>query len=100
MHDESSQNDVTIQMDKMITIDVSDGESVELRVRHYISRLCMPFGAIKSLDVFINPAPNNAAGLCLIQMRNEAELAEAVAALNGIQLVDCAAFLFRIQSIA
>jgi hypothetical protein len=97
MREASSQSDAIIQVNKMITIDVSDGESVELRVRHYISRLCTPYGAIKSLDVFINPPPNNAAGICLVQMTREAELAAAIAALDGIRLVGCAAILFRIE---
>lgn len=97
MREASSQSNAIIQINKMLTIDVSDGESVEFRVRHYISRLCTPYGAIKSLDVFINPPPNDAAGICLLQMSREAELAAAIAGLNGIRLVGCAAILFRIQ---
>jgi hypothetical protein len=84
-------------MERIIPIDVIDGENVELRVRQFISRLCTPHGDIRSLDVFINPAPNNETGLCLVQMSSEAELAAAVAALHGIRLIGCAAFLFRIQ---
>lgn len=84
-------------MDKIIPIDVIDGENVELRIRQFMSRLCAPHGDIKSLDVFINPAPNDATGLCLVQMSSEAEVAAAVEALHGIRLVGCAAFLFRIH---
>jgi hypothetical protein len=83
-------------MERIIPIDVVDGENVELRVRQYMSRLCTPHGDIKSLDVFINPASNNATGICLVQMGSETELTAAVAALHGIRLVGCAAFLFRI----
>ena len=84
-------------MDKIIPIEVADGDDVVTRVREVLSRLCTPHGDIKSIDVFLNPVPDQTSGLGLVQMSDESEVNAAVSALRGIQFAGCAGFLFRVR---
>jgi hypothetical protein len=84
-------------MDKTISIDVGEGEDVVWRVRETITQMCTPHGDIKSIDVYLNPTPDHATGLCLVQMGSEVEVANAVTALHGIRFAGCAGFLFRVR---
>jgi hypothetical protein len=86
-------------MDKSISIDVREGEDVVWQVRETITQMCAPYGDIKSVDVFLNPTPDHASGLCLVQMGSEVEVANAVTALRGIRFAGCAGFLFRVRRI-
>jgi hypothetical protein len=86
-------------MDQTISIDVGEGEDVVWRVRETISQLCTRHGDIKSVDVFLNPTPDHATGLCLVQMGSEVQVANAVMALRGIRFAGCAGFLFQVRRV-
>ena len=84
-------------MDKVIPIDVAEGDDIVTRVREVLSRMCTPHGDIKSIDVFLNPVPDQTSGLGLVQMSDESEVTAAVNALRGIRFAGCAGFLFRVR---
>lgn len=84
-------------MDKIIPIDVADGDDVVTCVREVLSRICTPHGDIRSIDVFLNPGPDQTSGFVLVQMSDESEVSAAVAALHGIRFAGCAGFLFRVR---
>jgi hypothetical protein len=84
-------------MDKVIPIDVAEGDDIVTRVREVLSHMCTPHGDIKSIDVFLNPVPDQTSGLALVQMSDEPEVTAAVNALRGIRFAGCAGFLFRVR---
>jgi len=84
-------------MDKIIPIDVAEGDDIVTRVREVLSRMCTPYGDIKSIDVFMNPVPDQTTGLGLVQMSDESEVNAAVGALRAIRFAGCAGFLFRVR---
>jgi hypothetical protein len=86
-------------MDQTISIAVGKGEDVVWRVRETISQMCTPHGEIKSIDVFLNPTPDHATGLCLVEMGSEVEVANAITALRGIRFAGCAGFLFEVRRV-
>jgi hypothetical protein len=84
-------------MDKIIPIDVAEGDDIVTRVREMVGRMCTPYGDIKSIDVFLNPVPDQTSGLALVQMSDEPEVTAAVNTLHGIRFAGCAGFLFRVR---
>jgi hypothetical protein len=84
-------------MDKVIPIDVADSEDIVSRVREVLSRMCTPHGDIKSIEVFLNPVPDETSGLGLVQMGDESQVTAAVSALSGIRFAGCAGFLFHVR---
>jgi|KBSMisStandDraft_5_1062788.scaffolds.fasta_scaffold871333_2 hypothetical protein len=84
-------------MDKIIPIDVAEGDDILTRVREVLSRMCTPHGDIRSIDVFMNPVPDQTSGLGLVQMSDESEVTAALNALHGIRFAGCAGFLFRVR---
>jgi len=84
-------------MDNIIPIDLAEGDDVITHVRALLSRMCTPHGDIKSIDVFLDPAPDQTSGLGLVQMSDESEVTAAVNALRGIRFAGCAGFLFRVR---
>jgi hypothetical protein len=84
-------------MDNIISIDLADGDDVITHVRELLSRICTPYGDIKSIDVFLDPAPDRTSGLGLVQMSDESQVSAAVSALRGIRFAGCAGFLFRVR---
>jgi len=54
-------------------------------------------GDIRSIDVFMNPVPDQTSGLGLVQMSDESEVTAALNALHGIRFAGCAGFLFRVR---
>jgi hypothetical protein len=85
-------------MDKIISIDVAEGEDAVGRVCEVLSEMCTPHGDIQSIDVFLNPTPDNATGLELVQM-DEEQVAAAVTALRAFRFAGCAGFLFRVRRV-
>ena len=84
-------------MDKIIPIDVAEGDDILTRVRQVLSHMCTPYGDIRSIDVFMNPVPDQTSGLVLVQMGDESEVSAAVNTLHGIRFAGCAGFLFRVR---
>jgi hypothetical protein len=84
-------------MDNIIPIDLADGDDVITHVRALLSRMCAPYGDIKSIDVFMNPVTDQTSALALVQMSGESEVTAAVTALRGIRFAGCAGFLFRVR---
>ena len=85
-------------MDKIISIEIAEGEDVVRRVREVLSRMCTPHGDIQSIDVFLDPTSDNATGLGLVQMDKE-QVTAAVTALRAIRFAGCVGFLFRVRRV-
>ena len=84
-------------MDNIIAIDLADGDDIITHVRALVSGMCTPYGDIRSIDVFLDPAPDRTSGLVLVQMSDDSEVTATVNALRGIRFAGCAGFLFRVR---